>query len=162
MSIHVGLDVGGVIIDALRNDGTDTDLHGVRFLDATPVVGAFTGGKKLVQLYGAQNVSIVSKCGEAIEHKTRLWLAGNGFYRYTGFDPKNLIFCRTRAEKALIAKEKGLTHFVDDKAEVLKHMEGIVPFRYLFGPQRDKEQDTDGMIVVENWEEALKAILQEA
>ncbi|HJP81819.1 MAG TPA: hypothetical protein VJ841_05475 [Candidatus Saccharimonadales bacterium] len=155
MSRRIGLDVGGVIIDALANDGTDTDLRGDNFMKTTAVPGAYDAARYLVGKYGRDNVGIISKCGEIIERKTRLWLLGNDFYVYTGFDPANLRFCRTRAEKAPIAREMGLTDYVDDHADVLRYMQGIVDGRFLFGPQRDPLQNTSGLIVVKNWAEAL-------
>jgi hypothetical protein len=162
MSKRIGLDVGGVIIDAIGNDGTDTDLRGDNFMKTTPVPGAFDAVKRLVECYGAKNVFIVSKCGEVIEGKTRKWLAGNDFYSYTGFDSTNLYFCRTRAEKAPIVETLGITNFVDDHVDVLEYMEDIVASRHLFGPQSDSTQNTDGLIVVKDWDDVLSSILQEA
>lgn len=156
---RIGLDVGGVIINARGNDGTDTDLRGPNFMQATSVLGAYDAVRKLVELYGPDNVFIVSKCGEMMEGKTRMWLAGNGFYSHTGFERENLVFCRTRPEKAPIARALKLTSFVDDRPDVLQHMEGIVGNRFLFGPQNDEQQNTDGLIVVNTWEEALARIL---
>ncbi|MGV9001654.1 MAG: hypothetical protein ACOH18_01725 [Candidatus Saccharimonadaceae bacterium] len=160
MPKRIGLDVGGVIIDAIRNDGTDTDLRGDNFMKTTAVTGVFDAVKRLVELYGSDNIFIVSKCGEVIEGKTRMWLAGNDFYAYTGFNPDNLYFCRTRAAKAPIVQELRLTDFVDDHADVLEYMLGIVANRYLFGPQDDEAQNTDGLIAVSTWEKTLDSILQ--
>ena len=162
MSKRFGLDVGGVLIDAIANDGTDTDLRGDNFMKASPVKGAYDAVKRLVDSYGPQNIYIVSKCGENIEDRTRKWLAGNDFYGYTGFNPENLIFCRTRAEKAPIVQKLEITDFVDDHIDVLEYMHGIVANRYLFGPQRDEAQKADGFIAVNSWEETLAHIYQEA
>lgn len=162
MSKRIGLDVGGVIIDAINNDGTDTDLRGDNFMKATPVADAYDAVRKLVTYYGAHNIFIISKCGEVIEEKTRKWLVGNGFYAYTGFKPTNLYFCRTRAEKAPIAGALGLTDFVDDHQDVLEYMEGIVARHYLFGPQSREVPKTGSLIIVSNWIEALASLLREA
>lgn len=45
--------------------------------------------------------------------------------------------CLRRADKAAHCAELGITHFVDDRREVLKFLVGIVPHLYLFGPQDD-------------------------
>ena len=161
MSRRIGLDVGGVIIDAIGNDGTDTDLRGDRYMETTPVAGVFNAVKRLIEKYGADNVFIVSKCKAIIEGKTREWLAGNNFYGFTGFNPSNLYFCETREGKAPIVEDLEITDFVDDRADVLGHMEGIVARRYLFGPQSDTEQNVDGLIVVNDWDEALPLLLSE-
>jgi hypothetical protein len=161
MSKRTGLDVGGVIIDATANDGTDTDIRGAGFMRASPVTGAYDAVREIVECYGADNVFIISKCGEVIEGRTRRWLTGNGFYTYTGFSPTNLYFCHTRAEKAPIAEALGLTDFVDDRQDVLEHMKGIVARRYLFGPQSDKIQDAGELIVVGDWIATVTSLLRE-
>lgn len=161
MSKRIGLDVGGVIIDATANDGTDTDIRGDNFMSASPVAGAYDAVRQLVERFGAGNVFIISKCGERIEGRTREWLAGNGFYTHTGFNPENLHFCRRRAEKAPIAEALDLTDFVDDRQDVLGYMKGIVARHYLFGPQSDEVQSTDELIVVGDWAAAATSLLQE-
>jgi hypothetical protein len=156
----IGLDVGGVIIDSRTNDNTDTAFRSDNFLATTAVEGAFESIRSLVEMYGKKNVFIISKCGRVIENKTRLWLIGKHFYRLTGFDPVNLFFCLTRAEKAPIAKRLRLTDYVDDHADVLGYMEGIVSLRYLFGPQPErKDTKTAGLIARETWKEMLPTIL---
>ena len=161
MSRRIGLDVGGVIIDATSNDGTDTDIRGDNFMEATPVAGVYDAVRRLVERYGADNIFIISKCGEIVEGRTRQWLTGNNFYAYTGFSPENLRFCRTRAEKAPIAEALALTAFVDDRRDVLEYMRGIVAKHYLFGPQSDEIQSAGELIVVGDWIATVTSILQE-
>lgn len=160
MSARIGLDVGGVIIDSIRNDKTDTSFFTDNFMATSPVPGMYEAVQELVSRVGANNLFIISKCGKVISNKTRLWLRGNGFYNFTGFNPANLFFCQTREGKAPIARTLGLTDFVDDHADVLRHMEQIVPRRYLFGPQSDQTQDTTGLIVVRTWAEVVTHITQ--
>ena len=155
----IGLDIGGVIIDSFTNDGTDTDFRGDNFMETTPVDGMFVAVSSIVHHFGAGQVVIVSTCGEGIENKTRLWLEGNQFYKRTRFDPDNLYFCRTRAEEAPIAAGLKITDFVDDRADVLEYMKGIVKNRYLFGPQKDTPKSTAGLTVVKDWQEAQKLIM---
>ena len=45
-------------------------------------------------------------------------------------------FCLKRPEKAIHCRELGITHFIDDRTDVLAAMIGVVPLLYLFGPQR--------------------------
>jgi len=42
-------------------------------------------------------------------------------------------FCRARADKRLHCLELGLTHFVDDRADVHAAIRGVVRFQYFFG-----------------------------
>lgn len=137
MNIRIGIDVGGVIIDAKANDGTDTDLRGERFMEAAPVQGAIEGMHWLVNKFGRPNVVIISKCGENMQQRTLQWFAGNHIYSTTGFDPANMHFCRQRQQKAGIATRLGLTDFVDDRLDVLRYMqESSVKRRFLFGANR--------------------------
>jgi hypothetical protein len=161
MPRKIGLDVGGVLTDSLRNDGTDTSFRSDNFMATSAVPGSFEAVATLVQWCGAENVFIISKCGKEIERKTRLWLGGNGFYSQTGFWTHNLYFCPHRADKAPIAAELGLTDFVDDHAEVLAYMDGIVNLRYLFGPQAEPPQTT-GLIIAPTWSETLRAMREAA
>jgi hypothetical protein len=156
---RIGIDVGGVIIDGLTNDNTDTSFRGDNFMRTSSVTGAFTAVKQIVERYGATNVFIVSKCGPVIENKTRLWLPGNGFYEQTGFSPDNLRFCLDRAGKAPIVKELEITDFIDDKEEVLGYMDGIVKRRFLFGSQRTAPRNPESLIIVNGWSEALSHLL---
>lgn len=61
-----------------------------------------------------------------------------------------------RSGKALHCRELGITHFIDDRADVLEPMAGIVPNRYLFGPQRGRIPA--GMCHVMTWREVERAM----
>ncbi len=60
-------------------------------------------------------------------------LTNNGFCNETRIDFEHMLFCRLRAEKAIICRNLAVTHFVDDRLEVLSYMESV-PNRYLFQP----------------------------
>ncbi|GAA4570717.1 hypothetical protein GCM10023176_29910 [Micromonospora coerulea] len=95
-----------------------------------------------------------------IEHmrrlRTRHWLAHHDFHRRTGIGPERLRFCRTRPEKGPIAARLGLTHFVDDRLEVLGYLD-TVGHRYLFRPRPDEvtahAAHLAGVHRVESWPE---------
>src|SRR6266571_7170723 len=73
----------------------------------------------------------VSKCGPKIAAMTSSWLAYHAFFERTGIPPENLHFVRRRPEKAPVCAGLGVTHFVDDRVDVLVHMT-TVAHRYLF------------------------------
>jgi hypothetical protein len=103
---------------------------------ATPAVpGAFDSLTRLNRSF-AGRVWIVSKCGPRIQERTERWLAHHHFFERTGIDPAHLRFCRQRPEKAIHCAELGVTHFVDDRADVLEHLVGLVDHLYLFGTSR--------------------------
>jgi hypothetical protein len=136
---RLGVDIGRVIIDGSSHPtGDDTAFlkGGIEnALRTPPMAGAFKSIARLSTLFDGQ-VWLVSKCGERVEVRTRQWLAYHRFFGRTNIDPERLRFCRQRPEKAIHCRELEITHFIDDRIDVLESLEGIVAHRYLFGPQR--------------------------
>ncbi len=126
----LGIDVGGVII-ARSNDGTDTSFFSNNYLKTTAVKDAVRVIAELVERRFGQNTYIVSKCGANTERKTLEWLYYHQFFSATGILHEHVRFCRTREGKAPICRELGITHFVDDRLEVLSHL-STVPHKFLF------------------------------
>lgn len=126
----LGVDVGGVIIDRV-NDGTDTSFFGQNFLQTTAVADAFEVLKRLQSRF--DQIVVVSKCGQSTQDRTKLWLAHHDFYSRTGIADSDLYFCRERREKAPICQQLGVTHFIDDRLEVLGYLETVSNL-YLFQP----------------------------
>lgn len=126
----LGLDVGGVIIDRV-GEGTDTSFFGDRPLDTPAVAGAVESVALLVSTVFAGRVHLVSKAGPRTATRTRDWLDHVGFHRRTGLPPDQVHFVRDRADKAPICARLGITHFVDDRLDVLRAL-AFVPWRYLF------------------------------
>ena len=126
----LGIDVGGVII-AKSNDGTDTSFFSNNYLKSTAVEDAVRVITELVERRFGQKTYIVSKCEANTERKTLEWLFYNQFFLATGILPQHVRFCRTREGKAPICQELHITHFVDDRLEVLSHLH-TVPHKFLF------------------------------
>jgi hypothetical protein len=154
---RLGVDIGRVIIDGPAHpDGGDTAFFGASEPEAmrTPAVpGAFAALARLVTRFDG-DVWLVSKCGEFVEGRTRRWLRHHRFHEATGIPESHLRFCRQRADKADHATDLGLTHFVDDRADVHRYLEGIVAHRYLFGPGPAPE----GVEVTPTWADVESAI----
>lgn len=138
----IGIDIGGVIIDRARNDGSDTSLFGPNYLNALAVPDAIKAITEINEHIFPNETYIISKCGAGIERKSREWLQAQGFHGMTGMWQDKVHFCRARADKAPIAKKLGLTHFIDDKYEVLGYMKDIVAHRILFCPDKQEIIDT--------------------
>lgn len=132
--MKLGIDIGGVIIDRVADD-SDTSFFGGRYLETPAVPDAFAVIAALRP--GFESVYLVSKCGKNTERKTREWLAHTGFHETTGVPAENVHFCRQRHEKAPICESLGITHFVDDRLEVLAYL-ASVERRFLFRPQEDE------------------------
>ncbi len=155
----LGIDIGRVIIDGSSHPtGDDTAFFkgGIDNALRTPAMpGALEAITRLVEQFDGR-VWLVSKCGERVQLRTREWLAHHQFFEQTGIDPEHLRFCRERREKAIHCRELEITHFIDDRSDVLVALEGIVPHRYLFGPQR--KVAARGVVPVLTWTQALTAV----
>jgi hypothetical protein len=158
---RLGIDIGKVIIDGPAHPrGGDTAFFQgdtATYLATPAMAGSFAAIARLTESFGGR-VWLVSKCGARIEGRSRRWLDHHDFFGRTGIDPDHLRFCRQRPDKAVHAAELGLTHFVDDRPDVLRHLAGIVPHRFLFGPQR-RRPATGLVIPVTDWADAEQAIL---
>jgi hypothetical protein len=156
----LGIDFGGVINDGSSHpSGDDTTFLSGEFAEAmeTPVMaGAIEGITRLNLLFGGR-VWIISKCGPRIQQRTEEWLAHHHFFSLTGVNRSQVRFCRQRPEKADHCAELGVTHFVDDRIDVLRHLVGIVDHLYLFGTRHDSDSG-HSFTVVRSWIEAELAI----
>lgn len=145
----LGVDVGGVLIDRIRADGSDTSFFSDRFLETPAVVGAFDTLVRLRRERFGPRICIVSKCGPRTEENTRLWLSHNGLLDRLGLNAQVLHFCRKRPDKAPICKRLGVTHFIDDRMDVLVHLKSV-RHKILFGPQ-ETGLNVKGAVRAETW-----------
>lgn len=157
LSEMLGVDVGGVLVDRIRADGSDTSFFSDRFLETPAVEGAFDTLARLGRERFGQRICFVSKCGPKVEEKTRLWLAHHGVLDALGLDVRALHFCRERRDKGPICKRLRVTHFIDDRMDVLAYITSV-PHRFLFGPQK-AGVNADGVVRTETWEDIATALL---
>lgn len=130
---RIGIDVGGVLIEPKGGPRSDTQFLGSRLEDAVrtpPAPGAFD---VVAALSARAEVWVVSKCGPSVQKKTLAWMAHHDFHGRTGVPPDRVRFCLERRDKAVHAAALGLVAFVDDRADVLGYLDGIVPLRVWFG-----------------------------
>jgi hypothetical protein len=158
----IGIDIGRVLICPTADDGRpDTSFLGSNEREALaipPAAGAFSVVRGFVERYDGR-VWLVSKAGQRIENLTRLWLEHHDFYRRTGMAPDHVRFCRRRPEKREHALELGLTHFIDDRLDVLGHMVGVVPHLLLFGWQ--PSAPPHWVVPVADWSHVERRLLPE-
>ena len=153
----LGVDVGGVLVDRIRADGSDTSFFSDRFLETPAVADAFETLARLGRERFRQRICIVSKCGPRTEEKTRLWLAHHKLLDVLGLEAQALHFCRERRDKGPICKRLGVTHFIDDRMDVLVHMTSV-RYRFLFGPQK-AGVNAEGAVRAESWAAIAAALL---
>lgn len=153
---RLGIDIGRVIIDGSShpNGGDTAFFQGDRAtMLATPEMhGAFDAIAELTKRFDGA-IWLVSKCGQRVQDRTLDRLEHHRFHDRTGVPEGNVRFCRQRPEKRDHCLELGITHFIDDRADVHEALEGAVEHRYLFGPQRGPTPP--GPIAVLTWAEAL-------
>jgi hypothetical protein len=154
----LGVDVGGVLIDRIGADGSDTSVFSDRFLETPAVAGAFAALERLSMERFGLSICIVPMCGPRPERKTRLWLEQHRLFERLGLAERALHFCRERRDKGPICKRLGVTHFIDDRLDVLGHL-ATVRHRFLFGPQDRELPDSAGVIPVKTWAEVEAALL---
>jgi hypothetical protein len=159
---RLGVDIGGVIIDRV-NDNTDTSFFGPNYLSTTPVPDVFEELGRIVTAEFGDNTWLISKCGPKVEAKSREWLSHHDFYQRTGIARDHVVFCRDRAGKAPIAADLEITHFIDDRLEVLGYLVDIVPNLYLFNPSQAevvKHAKLLGRVtVVQTWQEIAASLI---
>lgn len=135
----LGIDIGGVIIDAVREDGECG-------LDPPAIVGAFAAIARLHRERFSAGCWLVSQCKNEMEPIIMNWLERHGFFDATGIDRQRVVFCRESWEKAEICGEREVTHFIDDRIAVLNHMSTVVPNLYRFLSRASESEAMDGVV----------------
>jgi hypothetical protein len=136
----LGIDIGRVLMcptdgDA-RPDTSFLELPDDQALAVPASPHVWDAVPVLVRAFGGR-VWLVSKAGARVEALTRRWLAHHQFFERVGMSDTAVRFCRRRPDKRVHALELGLTHFVDDRSDVLAALTGAVPHLYLFGMQTE-------------------------
>lgn len=158
----LGVDIGGVLIRPAHDSG-DTSFFSSGYLDTPMVEGAFDAVAELNAGAFAERVYLVSKAKSGTARKTIEWLAHHDFHGRTGIPLERVRFCEERAEKAIIAKRLGLTAFIDDRLDVLHHLEHVAT-RILFAASSDfvpSQNVPPGVQLAVGWTAAL-ALLRPA
>jgi hypothetical protein len=136
----LGIDIGRVLMcpsdDDARPDTSFLDLPDEQALALPASPHVWDVVPELVRAF-AGRVWLVSKAGARIEALTRRWLAHQRFFERVGLPADAVRFCRRRPDKRVHAVELGLSHFIDDRSDVLGALVGAVPHLYLFGAQTE-------------------------
>jgi hypothetical protein len=138
----LGLDVGGVI----KQRGT-------------PIPDAIESINALVHHF--DSICIVSRINDAAEGEGNLnYLRSHGLLLI--IPEERVFFCEKRHEKAPICAAQGVTHFVDDRPEVLSYM-NTVPYKFALNPTQDQLTafPVEGMKVVQSWKELLPLLMNQ-
>jgi hypothetical protein len=140
----------------------DTSFLGAAEADALrtpPSEGAFVVLRELTALTHGK-VWLVSKAGPRIQGLTRRWLEHWRVYETTGLPRDHVRFCLQRRDKATHAVELRLSHFIDDRLDVLGHLRGIVAWLYLYGHQRPGTIPPAWATPVLSWGEVRRTLVE--
>lgn len=157
---RIGIDIGRVIIGSVIGGKADTSFLGGsldKALLTQPSPHAFDSVAKLVDLFDG-NAWLVSKCGPSVQQKTKAWLKHWNFYQITGLPEGNVRFCLERPQKAHHCKQLKITHFIDDRLDVLENLRGLVPNLYLFGEQPKLDLIPNWVSHTDNWISVVDAV----
>lgn len=116
----LGIDFGGVIGGG-PDTTQDTSFWGGRPMETPQLPGAFQAVRRLIALFDGR-VWIVSKAYPRVEGLTRQWLDHHDIYTRTGLQRDSVHFVLERIDKAPMCVDLGITHFVDDRLDVLEHL----------------------------------------
>lgn len=155
----LGVDIGNVIINNRLNDLKNLDESGYA---ALPVVDGAFDSLKILNDHFLGEVYLISKCTQWAEEQILIWLKAHDFYSKTDINKRHVHFVREKHEKDVICKKLGITHFIDDKLEVLSHMIGSTPNLFLFQPDETEvnlfSQFLPNIQRVESWNEIIQKI----
>lgn len=155
---RIGVDFGGVIVRLIDRVQSE-DSAFVRAEDRQAAHdGAVDGVRQLVEWTDGQ-VWIVSKAGPRMQANSLAWLEATSFYESTGLSEDHVHFCRERQGKAPICAELGITHFIDDRVNLMQILRGTVPNLFLFGPEAS--ECPSWATPARNWTELL-GVLRES
>lgn len=84
-------------------------------------------------------VYIISKVTSEQKERAEKWLKEHDFFNKTGVKPENLYFCFERKDKTIFVRGLGIKIMVDDRAEVMAHLDYDV-IKFLINPDGDDLQ----------------------
>lgn len=157
----LGVDIGNVIINNRLNDPEVNKVDEQVYAAFPPSEGVFDSLKTLNDYFNGE-VYLVSKCTEWAQKQILLWLKAHDFYTKTGVKEGNVYFVRQRHEKDEVCRKLGITHFIDDRLEVLSHMVESTPNLVLFQPDTEEvkefQQSLSKVTVANDWTEVVEKI----
>lgn len=159
----LGVDIGNVIINNRLIDPEITKVDEAVYASFPATEGVFEALYKLNEYFEGE-VYLISKCTEWAEEQILLWLKAHDFYNKTGIRQENVYFVRQRHEKDGVCQKLGISHFIDDRLEVLGYMVESTPNLFLFQPNDTEvkkfEQFLPRVNIANNWSEIVTKITE--
>ncbi len=158
----LGVDIGNVII----NNRIANWQNGFReggYSAIPSVEHAFESLRRLSNERFGDRIVVISKCSLESQPKVLTWLIDNDFYNKTGISPDRIFFCLERFEKEKLCKDHSVTHFIDDRLEVLGYLINTVPHLYALNPDKEEletfKEFLPKVTVMGDWDKILEELL---
>jgi len=120
----IGFDLGGVVLDS---PGGSVPLDSWPIREVPGAVDTIRWMHRVGDW--PSGVHVISRCGPDVEAWSRHALDHVNFFERTGLSQGHVHFVRKVGEKVDLAVQLQLTHFVDDRSDVLARMAGRIPNR---------------------------------
>lgn len=151
---RLGVDVGGVIMDWIPYLETERSYLGDNYRETPVMEGSLEALKQLNESQFKNNIYIISKYSEHGPDRMYDWIESKDFYLKTGIPKEHVHLCGTDAEKTPIGEKLELSHYVDDKPEILETFVGKIPNLYIFNPADGAKYDSS-IQSVSSWADLL-------
>lgn len=122
----LGIDLGGVVMGP-RNPMLHEHDEGfdAAFLARPEIPSAIACLARASKERFQKKVFVISKRSRKTRPLALRWLFVNGFFDRLGIPREHVHFCETQDQKAPLCEQLGVTHFVDNRLGVLRHMHAV-------------------------------------
>lgn len=162
-SIRLGIDLGNVIIDHIAFGTTRQYVQHGGYLEIPPVEGALESLVKFLRQGNVERVAIIYNATDVADQKIFGWFMH--WLPQEVINSPKFTFLRSMGgrDKTCDCKRLKITHFIDDRVEVLNRLHGTVPHLFLINANvEEKVQHTAGsnsFCEVRGWDELTCLIL---
>lgn len=159
----LGVDLGNVIIDHM-GFGTTPEFFRSGDYNLIPAVpGAINALQVLNHNRFQDRVFVIYNATDVADQKILHWLKSHDFFSRTGISPGKVRRTEHGRNKSSVCKLCHVTHFIDDRLEVLVHLLGSVDYLFLLRPQSQEvaqhEDFLSQVVSHESWDQLLQTLL---
>ena len=159
----LGVDLGNVIIDHVGFGTTSEFFRNGDYNVIPPVPEVFDVLRELHGKRFGDNMFVVYNATDIADQKIISWLEAHDFFNRTGIPKLQMKRTRNGRNKWSVCELYKITHFVDDRLEVLSHLVGKVDNLYLFRPQAHEVEQFQEFLPhvtqVQTWREILRLMI---
>jgi len=152
MTTKIGIDIDGV----LANDKL-VHIKTNNYSIFSIMDGAIESLKKISELYGAENIYIISCVPtNQLSFIVGIWLEFHQILQKTMIPLDNVIICAQYKDKSEIAEKLNLTHMIDNKLQVLNYFSknfSLIAFNPEMGDFKKYPELASRIVIVNSWSE---------